>query len=377
MIRVAAGEALAITQHNVELNGWAVENRIYAEDPYRQFLPSIGRVERYRAPQTNASYSSHDFNSTDSIEQLPNLVRCDSGVDEGGEISMFYDPMIAKLCTWAPDRGRAISEMADALDAFEIQGVGNNLHFVSAIMQHPRFLEGRLTTAFIDEEYPDGFTALIPDADAERLFVAMTATLGHIARVVSTESVQANNVLQATRTEKNLRQCVRMDRRNTFYVCSGSDGHYSVTISDADNGYDRQLSIQTDWQPGNSLIRAVVDGSSVIMQVGSLTGGYTLTHQGCQVQARLLSEKKARLADLMIEKAPADTSNMLLCPMPGLLVTLHVKEGEEIEQGQALAVVEAMKMENVLTAPKTGRVSALKASVGDSLQVDGVIMEFE
>lgn len=383
MILVASGEKLQMTQDDVVLNGWAVESRIYAEDPYRQFLPSIGRVERYRVPTTNVEYGSHSFSSDSSqtndpsqLSKLPNLVRCDSGVEEGGEISMYYDPMIAKLCTWAPDRSGAISEMADALDAFDIQGVGNNLHFVSAIMQHPRFKDGRLTTAFIDEEYPDGFTALQPDESAEHAFVVITATLNHIANATAMSSIHASPVLIATGTQKNLQRCVRIGKRNTPFDCSGSQGRYSIAIEGDQGKGMHQFDVETDWQPGHTQIKAVINGSTSIMQISAITAGYRLTHQGCQITARVLSANKAKLAELMIDKVPADTSNLLLCPMPGLLVALHVAEGDEIEAGQALAVVEAMKMENVLTAPKSGTVSAIKAGVGDSLQVDGVIMEF-
>jgi len=378
MIRVAAGESLKIAQEDVVLHGWAVESRLYAEDPYRQFLPSIGRVERYRAPPTNVEYASHAFaDQPGDVSAFPNLVRCDSGVEEGGEISMYYDPMIAKLCTWAPDRSGAISEMADALDAFEIQGVGNNLHFVSAIMQHQRFKDGRLTTAFIDEEYPDGFVALQPDESAEQNFVVIAATLNHIASDSSMAGIHASQVLAATRVQKNQQQCVRIGRRNTLFECSGSQGRYSVRIEDDQTTDRHQFDVQTDWQPGHSLIKAIINGSTTIMQISAITAGYRLTHQGCQISARVLSSRKAELAQLMIDKVAADTSNLLLCPMPGLLVALHVAEGDTIEAGQALAVVEAMKMENVLTASKSGTVLLIKATVGDSLQVDGVIMEFE
>lgn len=378
MIRVAAGEKLQLTQDDIVLKGWAIESRIYAEDPYRQFLPSIGRIQRYSEPATNVDYGSHQFPADpNAIDNLPNLVRCDSGVEEGGEISMYYDPMIAKLCTWAPERKDAIAEMGDALDAYDIQGVGNNLHFVSAIMQHERFKEGRLTTAFIEEEYPDGFTPLIPDATTEKKFVAIAAALNHIASESSMANVHGSEVLNATRTEKNLQLCVRIGRNNSFFDCSGSQGSYSIAVEGESGADGQQFEIVTDWQPGRSQVKAVINGSTSIMQVKPITGGYSLTHQGYQIQARVLSAKKAGLADLMIDKAAADTSKMLLCPMPGLLVALHVAEGDDVEQGQALAVVEAMKMENVLTAPKTGKVSAIKASAGDSLQVDSVIMEFD
>ncbi|MFK7853844.1 MAG: biotin carboxylase N-terminal domain-containing protein, partial [Granulosicoccus sp.] len=334
MIRVAAGEKLQLTQDDIVLNGWAVESRIYAEDPYRQFLPSIGRIQRYREPATNVDYGSHRFLAdSDEIDSLPNLVRCDSGVEEGGEISMYYDPMIAKLCTWAPERKDAIAEMGDALDAYDIQGVGNNLHFVSAIMQHERFKEGRLTTAFIEEEYPDGFMPLIPDTASEKKFVAITAVLNHIATSSSIESVNASEVLNATKTEKNLQLCVRIGKNNSHFDCSGSQGLYSIAVEGESGADSHQFEVVTDWQPGRSQIKAVINGSTSIMQVQSITGGYGLTHQGCQVQARVLSAKKAGLANLMIDKAAADTSKMLLCPMPGLLVTLHVAEGDDVEQG--------------------------------------------
>ena len=364
MINVAAGKPLELTQEDIKLNGWAMESRLYAEDPKRNFLPSIGRLVRYRPPQELATNSGDNSGA---------IIRNDTGVEEGSEISMYYDPMIAKLCTWDKTRELAIDGMSDALDQFELGGVGNNLQFLSAIMNHPRFREGRLTTAFIDEEYPDGFSDTDPDAALMPRFIATAATFNHIEkRFYQSDRASGNAaVLSGQSTDGDDGVVVRVSGNNTPVTVTGSEGHYTA-IADA-----AAIDVSTEWQPGDRVATINVDGTIASMQVIKSVAGYELWHGGYQVKMQVMSPRKAELAALMLEKVPEDLSRFLLCPMPGLVVALHVKEGDSVEAGQPLAVVEAMKMENVLQAQKSGVVTSVPVSVGDSLQVDEVIMEFE
>jgi propionyl-CoA carboxylase alpha chain len=366
MINVAAGKPLELTQDDIKLNGWAMESRLYAEDPKRNFLPSIGRLVRYRPPESNAPAAE-----TNTVSGA--LTRCDTGVEEGSEISMYYDPMIAKLCTWDKTRELAIDGMRDALDQFELGGVGNNLQFLSAIMSHPRFIEGRLTTAFIDEEYPDGFTDTDPDTDLMQRFIAVAAVLDHIeADFYRTTNGNRADVLAGQTAMLDKGRVVRISGENTPVTVQGEASNYRVAV---DSG--NEVSVQTNWQPGAGVASLNVDGVDLSVQVFGNSSGYELWHGGYQVKAQVLSARKAELAGLMIEKVPEDMSRFLLCPMPGLIVALHVAEGDTVEAGQPLAVVEAMKMENVLQAQKSGVVTSVPVKVGDSLQVDEVIMEFE
>ncbi|MFK0383451.1 acetyl-CoA carboxylase biotin carboxylase subunit [Agrobacterium sp. NPDC090273] len=357
MIRVASGEKLTFRQEEVTSNGWAVESRLYAEDPYRNFLPSIGRLTRYRPPQEG----SRD-NGT--------IVRNDTGVFEGGEISMYYDPMIAKLCTWAPDRLTAIDAMADALDRFEVEGIGHNLPFLSAVMQHERFRDGRLTTGFIAEEFPDGFTGVDPDE-------AMTQKLSAVAAVIH-QRLQARAV-EISGTIGNHRRIVG----NDWIVSSGVSSNHRVRVeANADGGIARfedneALTVSTSWLPGLTLGLFKVDGEVLAIKVDLTVSAIRLRLQGVDGLFRVRSPRVAELAQLMPEKLPPDTSKLLLCPMPGVITGISVQEGEDVEAGQALATVEAMKMENILRAEKRGRVSKVAAKPGDSLAVDEIILEFE
>ncbi len=355
MIRVAAGERLALAQDQVELTGWAIENRLYAEDPYRGFLPSIGRLTRYRPPQEGAG--------PDGCR-----VRNDTGVAEGGEISMFYDPMIAKLCTWGPDRGTAIEAMRQALDRFELEGIGHNLPFLSAVMDHPRFVEGALSTAFIAEEFPDGFKgAALPRVAHERLgsiAVGLTQIAAAHRQAISGQMRRYRPSLakdwEAVVGAESL--AVRLERVEQGRFCFAETGNPEMLL---------------DWQPGRSLAEAQFGEKRMTVKVAPALQGYRLRWRGADMTVIARSARAAALARLMPEKAPPDTANLLLCPMPGALLRIAVEPGEKIERGQALAVVEAMKMENTLRAEKPGIVKALKAKVGSSLAVDEVIMEFE
>ena len=296
-------------------------------------------------------------------------VRNDTGVYEGGEISMYYDPMIAKLCTWAPDRGTAIEAMRTALDSFEVEGIGHNLPFLSAVMDHPKFISGDMTTAFIAEEYPDGFEGVTLDDTAMRRVAAGVAAMYRMAEV------------RRSRVSGRMDNHTRVVGRDWVVTVAGQN--WPVTI-DADKSGSTvtfedgtALAVGSDWTPGDSLARSDVDETSLVLKVSKIPSGYRVRTRGADLDVTVRSPRIAELAALMPEKVAPDTSKMLLCPMPGLIVKVDVAVGDEVQEGQALCTVEAMKMENILRAEKKGTVSKINASAGDSLAVDDVIMEFE
>ena len=362
MIRVANGEPLSITQDDVKLHGWAIENRLYAEDPYRGFLPSIGRLTRYRPPAESPDYQP-------GVVPTSEVVRNDTGVYEGGEISMYYDPMIAKLCTWGPDRATAIEAMRVALDRFEVEGIGHNLPFLSAVMDHPKFVSGDMTTAFIAEEYPDGFEGVTLDEGELRRVAAACAAMHRVAEIRRTRiSGRMDNHERKVGTDWNVTA-----QGQSFDVTIAAD-HDGSTVT-FDDG--RSLRVSGDWTPGDTLADMVVDGAALVLKVGKVSGGFNIRTRGAELKVHVRTPRQAELARLMPEKLPPDTSKMLLCPMPGLVVKVDVEEGQEVQEGQALCTIEAMKMENILRAEKKGVVSKINAGAGDSLAVDDVIMEFE
>jgi propionyl-CoA carboxylase alpha chain len=330
MIRSAAGEKLLLKQGDVKLDGWAIESRVYAEDPYRGFLPSTGRLVRYQPPAEGTHGGI--------------TIRNDTGVYEGGEISMFYDPMIAKLCTHAATREKAIDAMEAALDEFRIEGIRHNIAFLNAIMHNKHFRSGKLTTAFIAEEYPDGFHGRPLDDAAKKRFAsaALTATMIRAGRA-SKISGTLNGALAAEKLEVIL------------------DGEV-VTPERVDTG----------WHPGDPVMR--VHGHAI--QIAPIAGGWHVSQGGMQARAIVRTARAAELATLMPKKVTADTSKLLLCPMPGLIVSVNVEAGQDVKAGETLAVVEAMKMENVLTAEHDGTVKKVNAKKGDSLALDDVILEF-
>jgi propionyl-CoA carboxylase alpha chain len=365
MIRVAAGEKLSFGQADVALNGWAMESRLYAEDPYRNFLPSIGRLTRYRPPAESRTETA--------------VVRNDTGVFEGGEISRFYDPMIAKLCTWGPDRSAAIEGMRNALDAFEVEGIGHNLPFVAAVMDHPRFISGAISTAFIAQEYPDGFHGAAVD----------DATLGRLAALsVALKLIRERRDAKVTGAMANHERRVSADwvvtAAGRSWAVQADDGTLHITPVDSPvlpDGFDFHSGhthiVATDWTPGATVAHATVDGADMTVKVDPMTEGFRLRYRGGDWRFQVRTPRIAALAALMPEKLPPDTSKFLLCPMPGLVVSIAVGEGDEVQDGQTLAVIEAMKMENVLRAERKGTVKKINVAAGASLAVDQVIMEFE
>ena len=355
MIRVANGEKLPFAQSDLKINGWAIENRLYAEDPYRGFLPSIGRLTRYRPPA--------------EVAKASHVVRNDTGVYEGGEISMYYDPMIAKLCTWAPTRAEAVERMRVALDSFEVEGIGHNLPFLSAVMDHPKFVSGDMTTAFIAEEYPEGFEGATLGAGDLRRIAAACAAMNRVSEIRRTRvSGRMDN------HERKVGDDWVVTLQGERYAMSVQADPKGATIHFADGASHR---VEGAWTPGKSLAEMLVDGAPLVLKVGKISGGFRIRTRGADLKVHVRSPRQAELAELMPEKLPPDTSKLLLCPMPGLIVKVNVAEGDEVQDGQALCTVEAMKMENILRAERKGRVVKINAAPGDSLAVDDVIMEFE
>ncbi len=356
MIRSAAGEELSLKQDEIKLNGWAIESRIYAEDPYRNFMPSTGRLVRYSPP-------------AETIEDGL-TVRNDTGVYEGGEISIYYDPMIAKLCTHGPDRASAIAHMSDALDQFYIEGIGHNVPFLSAIMQHERWKSGDLSTSFITDEFPDGFEGAVPSQqDIETLALA---------------GVYMDNVSNLQRRKISGQVAGRAVVFSSQRVVRVGDEWLSASLELENNKMlqvsidgNEVVSVESSWQLGSAIWSGHINGKPVSIQVHRDTNGYKMLYRGVGEKVCVYTQREAELAKLMPVRIPPDTSKQLLCPMPGLIVSVDVAVGDKVEVGQKLAVVEAMKMENVLRAEREGTVSAVHAEQGDSLAVDAIIMEFE
>jgi propionyl-CoA carboxylase alpha chain len=356
MIRVAYGETLAIRQEHVTLNGWAVESRIYAEDPTRNFLPSVGRLTTYRPPAEGAA---------DGVE-----VRNDTGVEEGGEISIYYDPMIAKLVTHAGTRLEAIEGQARALDAFAIDGIRHNIPFLSTLMAQERWREGRLSTGYIAEEFPEGFTPPPPTGAVARRLAAVAASIDH--RSNARKRQISGQLPRRQPVAFELERVVMLSGEAHPVTVSGEAGEEMLSFS----GEIGSVSVRSDWRPGDPVWSGTIGGERIAVQVRPILNGVRLAHSGAEAEARVYTRREAELAALMPEKRAADTSKVLLCPMPGLVKSIAVTAGQEVKAGETLAIVEAMKMENVLRAERDVVVKALKARAGDSLAVDAVIMEF-
>ena len=359
MIRVAAGEKLAFRQSDIKLQGWAVESRIYAEDPSRNFLPSIGRLQTYRPPKEG---------TRDGI-----TIRNDTGVVEGGEISIHYDPMIAKLVTHAPTRGAAIEHMAGALDTFIIEGIRHNIGFLATVMQNERWRAGKLSTGFIAEEFPDGFKAKNPQPGELDTLAAVAVAIDHVNNMRRRHITQQMN--GTFRFAK--RRVVRLGtEQRVLEVAGGDEAPVSVRPILGDRCVGDPVEVSSNWWPGDPVWMGRVGDTPISVKVRVLLNGHQLSWRGIEVRAYVYTEREAALAALMPETAGADTLKVLLCPMPGLVKAVHVSQGQEVKAGDAIAVVEAMKMENILRAERDSVVKSIKVKPGDSLAVDAVILEF-
>jgi propionyl-CoA carboxylase alpha chain len=353
MLNIADGQALSLRQDEVELNGWAVEARIYAEDPYRNFLPSTGRLKRYRPPVEEASSAL--------------VVRNDTGVYEGADISPYYDPMIAKLVTWAPSRLEAIDGLSMALDQFDLDGVGNNIPFIATVTQQERFRDGRLTTNYIADEFPDGFVgAKLGDGD----MLALAALACRAAFQLESRGFVGSGTLTGRHVIAE-RSVIIGNERWDFSIPK-SDESFVLMTNDGQG-----LLIEDGWQPGASIAASEIDGRTMHVRMDRVTSGFRMRYRGADIVARVVLPHVADLMAHMPVKSPPDLSKFLLCPMPGQIIRVDVAEGDVVEEGQPLAIVEAMKMENVLKAERRSKVSKLNVVKGDVLAVDAVIMEFE
>ena len=356
MIRVAAGEKLSLKQGDIKLNGWAVESRVYAEDPYRNFLPSTGRLTRYRPPQEG------------TVNGV--TVRNDTGVYEGGEISIFYDPMIAKLVTHAPSRVAAIAAQSDALDAFVVDGIRHNIPFLAALMANPRWQAGKLSTNFITEEFPGGFRAHAPEGESGNVLAAVAAAVDH---VLGERKRSISGQLRGRVVTRESQRAVWLGEREMRLEVKRDGGTIDVRLRD---GKPDSYRLQSGWKPGDSVWNGTINGKPAAVQVRPVPNGFALSYRGVETRAYVYTEREAGYARLMPPKKVADTGKHVLCPMPGLVVSIAVKEGQEVKVGETVAVVEAMKMENVLRAEIDGTVKKINAKPGDSLAVDAVILEF-
>jgi propionyl-CoA carboxylase alpha chain len=356
MIRVAAGEKLSLKQNDVKLNGWAVESRVYAEDPYRNFLPSTGRLTRYRPPNEGTDNGI--------------TVRNDTGVYEGGEISLYYDPMIAKLVTHAPTRSAAITAQSDALDAFVVDGIRHNIPFLAALMTHPRWQAGKLSTGFIAEEFPSGFHAHAPEGESAQVLAAVAAAIDH---VLGERKRRVSGQLSGRGVTRESQRAVWLGDSEIKLEVNRTNGVIEVRMQGNKSGPVR---LQSDWKSGDPIWAGSIKDKPVTVQVRTILNGFALSYRGVETKAYVYTEREAGYARLMPAKKVADTGKQVLCPMPGLVVSIAVKEGQEVKAGETVAVVEAMKMENVLRAEVDGTVKKINAKPGDSLAVDAVILEF-
>jgi propionyl-CoA carboxylase alpha chain len=357
MIRIAAGEKLALTQDDIRFNGWAVESRVYAEDPFRGFLPSVGRLVRYRPPAEG---------ERDGV-----TVRNDTGVTEGGEISIFYDPMIAKLVTHAPTRETAIDAHSEALDSFYVDGVQHNIPFLAALMRHSRWRQGQLSTGFIAEEYPDGFHPIpLEGALAERI-AAVAAAIDHVGNMRKRDiSGQANG--KAVSFDRD--RIVKLGKFESPVAVKDKGDAVVIASRDPSNPWQHEL--RSTWTPGSPLWSGTIDGERVTVQVRPVLNGYLLSHAGAQALTHVYTHGEAAAIRLMPHKEKKDSGKRLLCPMPGTVISISVVSGQDVKAGETLAIVEAMKMENVLRAERDGTVKAVHAKAGETLPVDAVILEF-
>jgi propionyl-CoA carboxylase alpha chain len=359
MIRVAAGEKLKIKQDDVTINGWAVESRVYAEDPYRGFLPSIGRLVKYRPP---AEMTTGDL-----------TIRNDTGVTEGDEISIYYDPLIAKLVTHGPTRAAAIATQADALDAFAIRGIRHNIPFLAALMAHPRWRAGKLSTGFIAEEFPKGFLVQAPEGEVAHVIASVATTIDH---VLGERKRRISGQMSGRAVVRERRRVVRMGEAEFTLEVERRQETIAVTFFEDDKKKSHVHVLESSWRPGDTVWSGTFDDKAIAVQVQPIANGFWLVHRGAEADVFVYTEREAAAARLMPVKEVADAGKALRAPMPGLVVSIPVAVGQDVKAGEPLAVVEAMKMENVLRAERDGVVKVIRVKPGDNVAVDAVIMEF-
>ena len=359
MIRSAAGEKLALTQKDVTLTGWAVESRVYAEDPFRNFLPSIGRLVKYRPPAES---------KVDDI-----TVRNDTGVQEGGEISIYYDPMIAKLVTHASSRAAAIEAQSQALDSFYIDGIRHNIPFLSALMNHPRWREGNLSTGFIAEEFPKGFGPRTPEGETANRIAAVAAAVDHI---LGERKRQISGQLNGRAVSRERRRSVWLDRNEVQLEVARDGEGIVIRLIGADGALGQPVTLLSNWKPGDPVWQGSIAGHPVAVQVRPMPNGFRLAYQGYELPVQVFTETEAAAARLMPVSSAADAGKKVLCPMPGLVISIAVTEGQDVKAGETLAVIEVMKMQNVLRAERDGVVKKIAATPGATLAVDALILEF-
>ncbi len=350
MIRVAAGERLAMHQKDIRPRGWSIEARVYAEDPYHGFMPSTGRLVRYRTPLE----SSH--------------VRIDDGAYEGGEISRYYDPLIAKVITWDRDRSRAIQQMRMALDEFYIQGIRHNLNFLSGLLANPRFLEGQFSTNFIAEEYPEGFRPA-PMNEQDRGAIVGAAVLMHLRYLQ--RAAQTSDRIPGYQVRLPEDWVVVINERFFPVKAQAMGDGFDVRFD------DHTLAVRSDWQVGEPVLRCTLNAQPKRFTVERNGLGYIVKHLGAEVEVQVYTTLAARMVRMLPPKQPPDMSMYLVSPMPGLLRSVAVREGEEVAPGKELCIVEAMKMENILRAERSGTIAKIRVRPGDVLTIGQIILEFD
>jgi propionyl-CoA carboxylase alpha chain len=353
MLRSAYGEKLNLEQKKLKINGWAIESRVYAEDPYRNFLPSIGRLKRFIPPMEG--------------DLAGGTVRMDSGVREGDEISMFYDPMIAKLVTHGKDRDQALDVQAEALDRFHIEGIQDNMPFCAAVMDEKRFRSGDITTAYIKDEFPDGFQGTVP---TKQQSIMLTVVAAYVHGVYVRRASQTTGRMSPV---EDLRQdwVVILGDEYVPIVLDLGEGEASVKIGKKNHAF------VTDWVPGQPLVEGVLDGQPIAVKVADRTEGYVVRHRGVNLTALVCSPAVAELHKRLPEKEKPDLSKLIISPMPGLVVSIDVELGQEVQEGEAVCIVEAMKMQNIIRAEANGTVKAINVAAGDSVAADAIMIEFE
>jgi propionyl-CoA carboxylase alpha chain len=356
MIRSAAGDKISIAQGDLHLEGWAIESRVLAEDPERSFLPSTGRLKTYRPPAAGRRGGV--------------TLRIDSGVREGSDIPIYYDSLIAKVVTRAPDRAGALKAQAEALDSFVIDGISNNIAFLAAVMAHERFRAGEFSTGFIAQEFPHGFAPAFPEGERAELLASVAAAADHIVR----ERKRAiSGQMRQVQTERcaGERSVMLGNARYDVRVERGSDG---IVVRFEASGKARLC--VSGWTPGKPAWEGTIDGEGAVIQMRPILNGYNLAHGSAAADARVYTRREAELTALMPEKKAAGGSNLLRSPMPALVKSIEVSAGQAVKSGETLCIIEAMKMETVLRAEHDATVRTINVKPGDVVAVDAIIMEF-